>query len=301
MGIDAAPEPIREYAQFACLWEATARKPGNVHRFADFEDTTYLDFVASAIAFGKVFDMFALANNVANEFDFPVGARILRAIEATQEVTKTNTNLGIVLLLVPLAKTHRAKGPRLDILRVLNHLTIEDAQDVYKATALARPAGMGKVDSQDLSKPPTQTLLQVMTLAADRDLIARQYANGFREVFDEGVPALQQGLKEIVTLEDAIIHCHLQLMARHPDSLIARKCGKELAEEASQRAAAVVAAGWPHTTAGRTAIVDFDKWLRADGHRRNPGTTADLVAACLFVALREGIITLPPKVPWSAG
>jgi triphosphoribosyl-dephospho-CoA synthetase len=28
--------------------------------------------------------------------------------------------------------------------------------------------------------------------------------------------------------------------------------------------------------------------LRADGHRRNPGATADLIAAALFVALREG-------------
>ena len=65
-------------------------------------------------------------------------------------------------------------------------------------------------------------------------------------------------------------------------------------------AAAVLAAGWPHTDAGRVAIAEFDHWLRADGHRRNPGTTADLVAACLFVALREGIITLPPQVPWSA-
>ena len=31
----------------------------------------------------------------------------------------------------------------------------------------------------------------------------------------------------------------------------------------------------------------FDRWLRADGHRRNPGTTADLVAATLFAAQRD--------------
>ena len=54
------------------------------------------------------------------------------------------------------------------------------------------------------------------------------------------------------------------------------------------------------STAGREAIDEFDTWLRADGHRRNPGTTADLVAASLFVALREGIITMPPQVPWAA-
>ena len=41
------------------------------------------------------------------------------------------------------------------------------------------------------------------------------------------------------------------------------------------------------TPAGRAAYDGFDRWLRADGHARNPGTTADLVTACLFVALRE--------------
>jgi len=42
-------------------------------------------------------------------------------------------------------------------------------------------------------------------------------------------------------------------------------------------------------------------WLRADGNRRNPGTSADLVAATLFVALREELIPLPSPYPWSAG
>ena len=32
---------------------------------------------------------------------------------------------------------------------------------------------------------------------------------------------------------------------------------------------------------------------------RNPGTTADLVCACLFVALRTGILTLPTSLPWT--
>ena len=38
------------------------------------------------------------------------------------------------------------------------------------------------------------------------------------------------------------------------------------------------------------ALADFDFWLRSDGHRRNPGTTADLIAAALFAGLRDGWI-----------
>ena len=33
---------------------------------------------------------------------------------------------------------------------------------------------------------------------------------------------------------------------------------------------------------------EFDAFLRADGNRRNPGTTADLIAAILFAGLRDG-------------
>jgi triphosphoribosyl-dephospho-CoA synthase len=43
---------------------------------------------------------------------------------------------------------------------------------------------------------------------------------------------------------------------------------------------------------------EFDAWLRADGHARNPGATADLVAAALYVALREGTIELPLFSAW---
>ena len=37
-------------AQTACIWEAIARKVGNVHRCADFANTTLLDFLVSAAA-----------------------------------------------------------------------------------------------------------------------------------------------------------------------------------------------------------------------------------------------------------
>src|SRR6266436_5371357 len=82
------------YAQVACIWEASARKPGNVHRFRDFADTTYTDFLLSAAAIGPILD-------TANQRR--VGETVLQCIQATRGVTQANTNLGIVLLLTPLA------------------------------------------------------------------------------------------------------------------------------------------------------------------------------------------------------
>jgi triphosphoribosyl-dephospho-CoA synthase len=140
-----------------------------------------------------------------------------------------------------------------------------------------------------------------MALAADRDLVANQYADGFREVFADGLPALAEGLQQTGHLEGAIIHCHLRLMAAHPDSLIARKRGPAEAAEAARLARLTLEAGWPHQAAGREALVTLDAWLRAEGHARNPGTTADLVTACLFAALRDGTIEVPCPYPWLAG
>lgn len=163
---------------------------------------------------------------------------------------------------------------------------------VYEAIRLAAPGGLGNVAQQDVREEPTQTLRQVMALAAERDLIARQYANGFAEVFNDGVPAVLAGLQRTGSIEGAIISAHLRLMADHPDTLIARKCGWAEAEEAARRARAVLDAGWSELSA-------FDAWLREDGHKRNPGATADLLTACLFVLLRENSVNLPPQFPWT--
>jgi triphosphoribosyl-dephospho-CoA synthase len=130
-----------------------------------------------------------------------------------------------------------------------------------------------------------------MALAADRDLVARQYANDFADLFELGVPALLDGLERFGRVEPAVQHCQLAWLAAHPDSLIARKRGPDVAAEASRRARAVLDLGGVGTAAARAAYADFDQWLRADGHARNPGTTADLVTACLFAALRERRMT----------
>ena len=45
------------HCQLACIWEATARKPGNVHRFQDFDDVHhFVDFPASAAAIEGIFN-----------------------------------------------------------------------------------------------------------------------------------------------------------------------------------------------------------------------------------------------------
>jgi triphosphoribosyl-dephospho-CoA synthase len=158
---------------------------------------------------------------------------------------------------------------------------------------------MGEVAEQDIRQAPTQTLVEVMALAADRDRIARQYVTGFADVFDEAATALGDGLTETGTLEGTIVFAQLRLLARLPDSLIARKRGRAEAEEAGRRAARVLAEGWPRQRPGWLALAELDAWLRAEGNQRNPGTTADLLTAGLFVLLRQDAIALPARHPWT--
>jgi triphosphoribosyl-dephospho-CoA synthase len=277
-------------AQLACIWEATARKPGNVHRYQDFDDVTYPDFLAAAAAIAPILD---------HAVDRRVGETVLRCVEATRDVAATNVNLGIILLLAPLAGVPQGSDLRSGIENVLAALDVADSSDVFAAIRLAAPGGLGRATEQDVRDEPTLPLRQIMSFAAERDLIARQYANGFREVFDDGLPALLQGLENTRSLEGAIIRCHLHLMANYPDTLICRKRNQWDADSAGRWARKVLDEGWPNTGESWETFGMFDSWLRAEGHSRNPGTTADLVAACLFVALREGRIALPSRYPWT--
>jgi triphosphoribosyl-dephospho-CoA synthase len=276
----ANPQNLGAMVQLACIWEASARKAGNVHRFAEFDDLHYLDFLASAAAIGPVLE---------KAWHRPVGEIVLDAVKATRQVVRTNSNLGIILLLTPLAAVVPGRPLRSELPRILGELTVVDAVLVYEAIRTVQPGGMGRVKDQDVTEIPTVTLRQAMALAEDRDRIARQYTHDFDDVFDIGVSTLQRELTTGQPLEAAIRKTHLSFMAAFPDSLIERKFGRDVAAEVKNRAAAVLA-----DPAGFDA---FDAWLRIQ--RYNPGTSADLVAASLFAAMREGIMTLPWTGAWS--
>ncbi len=280
----SAPLSAGNLAQVACILEATARKPGNVHRFADFADLDYLDFVLSASAVSEPLDRAEQTG---------VGLAVLAAVEATRRVISTNSNLGMILLLAPMAAVPRPENLADGLARVLAGTTVEDARCVYRAIRLANPGGLGEVADQDVNDDPTVTLREAMALAADRDLVARQYVNGYEQVLGEGLRALKKGLDDGRPLETAIVGTFLELLARHPDTLIARKTGWERAREASDRVREVLDAGWPDQVEGRRLFQSLDEWLRSDGNRLNPGATADLTAAVLFAGLRDGTISLP--------
>ena len=252
-----------------------------MHRLADLEGLHYHDFVASAAAIVEPLDG-ACATGV--------GEAVYYSIEATRRVVSTNTNLGIVLLLAPLAAVPAGDDLAEGVERVLAATTVEDARLMYRAIRLAVPGGLGAVPDQDVSEQPTVTLRSAMLLAAGHDLIARQYANGFHEVLGEALPALRQSLQAGRPLETAVAAVFLDLLARHPDSLIARKYGMACAAKYRAERRRWLLRSGPRATLRMHLFAELDAWLRQPSNRFNPGTTADLVTAALYAALREGTI-----------
>lgn len=285
--LDAPPLTLGGCATLACIWEATAAKPGNVYRGADFDDLTYADFLTSATVIGPII------NRTPEQ---GVGATILAAVAATRVAVATNTNLGMVLLIAPLAAIPGGLPLSAHIEQVLAGLHYEDTCAVYEAIPLSQPGGMGEVAEADVHEPPPAglTLCAAMQMAADRDLIARQYVNGFVEVF-RTADRIERHVADGQPLGEAIVIAFLELLAEEPDSLIARKAGVEAAQEVSQHAATILSSRRHGDDSFHAMRAEYDFWLRADGHRRNPGTTADVIAAALFVLLRENRLAWPVK------
>jgi triphosphoribosyl-dephospho-CoA synthase len=270
-------------AQLACLLEASAPKPGNVSPGRPFGDTRYEDFLASAVAIGEP---------LADAGTRRLGTTILHAIEATARWTRSNTNLGIVLLVAPLARaalcTAEVGGGgtlRAALRGVLAETNIDDARDVYAAIRLAAPGGLGRATEQDVQNDPTVTLLDAMRLAADRDGIAREYADSFEATFEIGSPALERARADGLGWSEAAVEAFLTLLAARPDTHIARRGGAALAAQATRLAAGALAEGGVRSAAGLKAIDEMDRALRDERHHGNPGTTADLTAASIFVVL----------------
>jgi triphosphoribosyl-dephospho-CoA synthase len=277
------PRLVAATAEAACLLEARAPKPGNVSPGRERPGLTYRDFVVSASILGSVFRRRAGRGRV--------GALVLETIRRSRAQVGTNTHLGIVLLLAPLAKAalleegRGAASLRDRVKRVLGSLDRRDARDAYEAIRLARPGGLGRVEKEDVRRAPAVTLLEAMRLAAERDAVARAYASGYEAVFATGVPAITRLRRRGAGVDQAIAGAFLELLAKEPDTLVRRRHGERVAARVSREAALALRAGGPLRPAGRRILARLDARLRAARPPINPGATADLVAASLFVWL----------------
>lgn len=272
------PWSIGQASQFACVLEATAPKVGNVHPAAAFADMEYGDFLKSAAAIEPVFAKFEA---------FSVGELVLEGVVATRTAVGINTNLGTLLLFAPLAKAWSERVSHSELHEatraVLEGLTPQDSKAVYEAIRQAKPGGLGEATEHDVHDEAPADLLVAMRHAAATDAVAAQYANGFTDVFERLVPWFDEAQADGLDVLAATVAVQVRWLAEERDGLIFRKCGPQVADEVQSLACQVLKAESADCRSQK--IRELDDYLRGDGHRRNPGTTADLIAAMLFVKL----------------
>ena len=275
-------ERIAAAFRWACLTELDAPKPGNVHAFADGHGMTVNEFVRSANAAAA-----PLSAQGAR-----VGLRIHRAVMATFAAVGTNTNLGIILLCAPLAAAAEREAANLRgaLHGVLQELDVDDADLTFRSIVRAEPAGLGHSAQHDVFNPATVSLLQAMSVAANRDMVARQYATDFADIFDLGLPLFESVIHRRGQAKWATLAAFLGFLSTFPDSHIARKYGMETANciqrAALNFAAMLQAAEQPNQVL--PALLTWDAALKAKAI--NPGTSADLTVATLFAHRLQTIL-----------
>lgn len=260
-----------EDAQTALLLEAGTQKPGNVGPTRDFDDTTFHQFLAGAVGARRGFDTAQEGGSVGDAF--------LRAVRGSSAHTGGNTQFGALLLLVPLVAASANSGVE-DAPMVVEETTPEDAARFYEAFDHV-DVYVGETDDgydYDVRDPEARervvedgvTLYDVMLDSAPRDGVAREWTTGFKRTF-EAARGLRE--REYADTRDAVRSVYLHLLREEPDSLVAKKYGDEKAREVRRMAREL-------------PPEKLNERLTEEGV--NPGTTADIVAGAVYVALRRG-------------
>ncbi len=283
---------IANLARLAAVLEVSSEKPGNVDSEHDFPDTSYEDFLSGAIALGSGIEISAANGFRAGKGEIGVneigiGNSILRCVSDIKESHDGgNTHLGTVMLFVPIAAgaglcmgmgKELKGGLRNSIVEVVKNSTLKDSNKLYDAIELSEVSGLGRLVRKELP------FHELMKNSLERDTIADELGEGLPIVFERGIPALDRNYGVSGGLRRAVSQTYLELLAEFPDTFIARKLSMRDAEKVSKKAREVVGKGGIFTDKGIRAVEEFDNFLRNSEKKLNPGTTADLVAASLFV------------------
>lgn len=268
-----------ENAQIALLIEvAGTPKPGNVDRERDLDDLRFEDFLTGAVGAG--------AGLRAAESD-PVGEAFQHAVRGMADRHGRNTQFGALLLLTPLVRAASEDDPSpVGVDRVVENTTVADAADFYRAFAHCSvfvsepPEGAADIDVRrgSTAVPAVEerglTLLDVMALGDGEDDVAREWTGGFERSFR----AAGRIEERSGPLSDRAAAVFCEELAERPDTLVSKRHGEDVAREASAR---VTEALGDREALGELAEEFVERGI-------NPGTTADIVAAGLFIALERG-------------
>lgn len=302
---------IGKCASLAALLEVSAYpKPGNVHRLRDFPDTKYEHFLAGSISLGsKIRELAKKGQRIGNGkwSELGIGESILASVKDMMDwQSGGNVHLGIILLFSPLAASAGSvmkegfvniEDLRSALEEVISEATPLDSVNIYRAIdEVMSKENLGHVDQLDVKDTSSLdrilaeglTPRDIFMECQERDAICNEWVTGFNVTFTEGYPFLRKRLDEGASINEATVDTFLKILAEHPDSLIQRKKGIEETITVSQKAREIIQAGGASTEVGMKMLWSLDDELSSENGSLNPGTTADLTAASLFLLLLTG-------------
>jgi triphosphoribosyl-dephospho-CoA synthase len=224
-----------------------------------------------------------------------VGALIHEAVAESGKWQKGgNTHFGAFLLLIPLVmaagKCENKTCLKAEVQKVVRETTVDDAIELYRAFSDAKvkvkPVGdldLGDASSIEKIKSEGLTLYNLMDISCGYDMIAEEWTNGFERTF-ECAASIQDKIKKH-GINDAVVITFMELLSSNKDTFIQTKFDSKKAEEVSMRAKGILQKG--NMDEIRDKIRSFDEELLNEGV--NPGSTADIIIAGLFVSLFEGM------------
>lgn len=316
---------IARCAQLAMLLEVSASpKPGNVDREHNYSDTCFEHFLASSVS---VYPVLELAARSRNGIGVLIRSAVCES-SAWQQGGNTHFGAFLLLVPLSMAagelfdsrkKAHFKLSPdEFEDLAVRAHAFVratdyEDAVEFYKAFEMAG-VRVNSVDEFSLGDPELTaelreqevTLYELMEISKGYDLIANEWTLGFGRCLEgaksiiEFMQALNSGAENQILncsgtgINEAIVYTFLKLLSRHRDTFIQTKFDTDTANYVSSRAGEILSA-WEKPPSHMTrdiaslipAVQEFDHELLKK--RINPGSTADIIIAGLFIALLGGL------------
>ncbi|MDI6644864.1 MAG: triphosphoribosyl-dephospho-CoA synthase [Methanobacteriaceae archaeon] len=294
------PILISKIAQIASVLEVSGHpKPGNVHRTHDFEDMVFEDFLISGIVIGEDIKKAAQRGlKYKGEKDkfhqIKLGKLIKDAVMETSEWIANNTNLGIVMLLIPISAaagmSSNLNELRNNVENIMKKTTPQDAVELYDAINIADAGGMGKQEKFDVTSHEAKNSLleknvsmyDVLKISSKWDLLAFELTHKMPVTFELGFPTFLD-VKAKHGINRATVQTFLTILSKYPDTLISRKYDDDVAGKVSQGANNILKEGGILTNKGLKMLESFDQELIKN--QLNPGTTADLTASSIMVGL----------------
>lgn len=309
MNAEEAGDYVGRCHSLASLLEVSAYpKPGNIHRTRDSQDTLFEHFLAGSIATYPVIRQLALKAQKVRKHDYGdlfLGDAILGSVKEMMKWQRGgNVHLGIILLHVPLAAAAGAaysrsgvdeKDLRIKLGEVIKDARPRDSVKIYEAIRLALPQRvLGNVQEMDVSDQSSTARIivdkispiEIFKLCSDRDSICSEWLTSFQITFEESCPHLSRLVSGGMGVNEATVRTFLYILSKHPDSLIVRKSGITDAVKVSMKAEELLKI--KDIEEFNMSLWSVDRELWESRGKLNPGTTADLVSAAIFVLLLKG-------------